>query len=264
MAGFHPDSKFVATVAPSPNSEERKSGLRADMIILHYTGLADPQRALTLLCDPNSKLSCHYMVYEDGGVTQMVPEALRAWHAGVSSWEGETDINSRSIGIEIVNPGHGLGYPDFSAIQIAAVIDLCRDIIARRNVRPQHVLAHSDVAPSRKSDPGEKFPWQQLHAADVGLWIKPAPLTRGPTLMLGDRGDPVARLQRALAEYGYGIERSGHFDAVTRDVLVAFQRHFRPAQVDGIADVSTRETLKRLLAARKRIEGSVPSPAGEG
>src|SRR5262249_38089995 len=111
MAGFHPDSMLVATVAPSPNSEERKSGLRADMIILHYTGLADPQRALTLLCDPNSKLSCHYMVYEDGDVIQMVPEAQRAWHAGVSSWEGETDINSRSIGIEIANPGHGLGYP---------------------------------------------------------------------------------------------------------------------------------------------------------
>jgi N-acetylmuramoyl-L-alanine amidase len=192
-------------------------------------------------------------VFEDGGITQLVPEAQRAWHAGVSSWEGETDINSRSIGIEIANPGHGLGYPDFPAIQITAVIDLCRDIVARRSMRPQHVLAHSDVAPSRKNDPGEKFPWQQLHEAGVGLWIKPAPLKRGPTLMLGDHGDAVAHLQQALAEYGYGIAHGGHFDAVTRDVVVAFQRHFRPAQVDGIADASTRETLKRLLAARKRI-----------
>jgi N-acetylmuramoyl-L-alanine amidase len=181
---------------------------------------------------------------------QLVPEARRAQHAGISSWEGETDINSRSVGIEIVNPGHDGGYPDFPDQQIAAVIALCRDILARRPMRADRVVAHSDVAPSRKQDPGEKFPWRQLHEAGVGHWVAPAPPGEPRGLSLGDSGAAVADLQGLLAKYGYGIPSVGEFDQAMHDVVVAFQRHFRPVRVDGIADRSTIDTLQRLLEAR--------------
>jgi N-acetylmuramoyl-L-alanine amidase len=181
---------------------------------------------------------------------QLVPETRRAQHAGISSWEGETDINSRSVGIEIVNPGHDGGYPDFPDRQIAAVIALCRDILARRPMRADRVVAHSDVAPSRKQDPGEKFPWQRLHEAGVGHWVAPVPLTEARGLSMGDSGAAVADLQGLLTQYGYGIPSVGQFDQSMHDVVVAFQRHFRPARVDGIADGSTIETVRRLLATR--------------
>jgi N-acetylmuramoyl-L-alanine amidase len=189
-------------------------------------------------------------VYEDGRIFQLVPEARRAQHAGISSWEGETDINSRSVGIEIVNPGHDGGYPDFPHRQIAAAIALCRDILKRRPMRADRVVAHSDVAPSRKQDPGEKFPWRQLHEAGVGHWVEPAQTGEARGLSLGDNGAAVAGLQELLGEYGYGIPSPGQFDRPMHDVVVGFQRHFRPARVDGIADASTLDTLRRLLAAR--------------
>ena len=151
-------------------------------------------------------MSSHYLVYEDGRVDQLVAEARRAWHAGVSSWKGATDINSRSIGIEIVNPGHEFGYRDFPDAQIDAVIALCRDIVARHGIPKARVLAHSDVAPARKQDPGEKFPWARLAAAGVGLWVEPAPITPGKTLGLDDRGAHVAELQRMLARFGYAAD----------------------------------------------------------
>jgi N-acetylmuramoyl-L-alanine amidase len=225
--------------------------MRPDMVVLHYTGMADGEAALRLLCTPESRLSSHYVVFEDGRIVQLVAEARRAWHAGVSSWQGETDINSRSIGIEIVNPGHGLGYPDFPEAEIAAVIALTRDILARHPIRADRVVAHSDVAPSRKQDPGEKFPWRRLHAAGIGHWVEPVAITDGAGLVLGDRGGEVMRLQQALGAYGYAIPTSGEFDLVTRDVVTAFQRHFRPARVDGRADRSTIETLECLLARRR-------------
>jgi N-acetylmuramoyl-L-alanine amidase len=220
------------------------------MIVLHYTGMTSADEALDRLCSVSAQVSSHYLVFEDGRVFQLVPEARRASHAGVSSWEGETDINSRSIGIEIANPGHDGGYPDFPDVQIDAVIALCRDILARRPMRADRVVAHSDVAPSRKNDPGEKFPWQRLHAAGIGLWVEPAPLGDDGGLAKGAHGPAVAALQSSLAAYGYGIAPSGRFDQAMHDVVVAFQRHFRPARVDGIADRSTIETLHRLLAAR--------------
>ncbi len=198
-----------------------------------------------------ARVSSHYFVFENGSIVQMVPEAKRAWHAGVSSWAGETDINSRSIGIEIVNPGHDFGYPDFPIRQIAAVIALCRGIIARRNIARDRVLAHSDVAPTRKQDPGEKFPWRLLAESGVGLWVEPVPITDWLSLVPGDTGETVTELQKALAEYGYGVPVSGDYDDTTKTVVTAFQRHFRPAQVDGMADTSTRETLRKLLDARK-------------
>jgi N-acetylmuramoyl-L-alanine amidase len=233
----------------SPNIEPRRGNARPDMIILHYTGMESAAAACSWLCDAGSNVSCHYLVAENGKITQMVGEEMRAWHAGVSVWEGDADINSRSIGIEIHNPGHALGYRDFSVMQTEAVIALCRDIVRRHDVEPRHVLAHSDVAPPRKIDPGEKFDWQRLHEAGIGHWVAPSPLRDGPALKAGDAGGVVAALQANLARYGYGIEVSGSYDAPTGAVVQAFQRHFRPARVDGIADPSTVETLDRLIAA---------------
>jgi N-acetylmuramoyl-L-alanine amidase len=252
MSAFPPDSFLVADVAPSPNNDARKDGRQPDMILLHYTGMPTGEAALTRLCAPDSKVSAHYVVFEDGRIVQCVPEALRAWHAGESSWAGETDINSCSIGIEIVNPGHEFGYPDYPLRQVAAVISLCRSILTRRGpFSSARILAHSDVAPARKQDPGEKFPWELLSDSGIGHWVRPAPLNvDGPTLKPGDSGEAVTRLQRVLRGYGYGIEETGSYDDATGAVVTAFQRHFRPARVDGIADASTLLTLRALLETR--------------
>lgn len=233
----------------SPNIEPRRGNARPDMIILHYTGMESASAACAWLCDAGSKVSCHYLVGEDGEITQTVGEEMRAWHAGIAVWEGDAGINSRSIGIELHNPGHVLGYRDFPHPQMEAVIALCRDILSRHDVEPRHVLAHSDVAPLRKIDPGERFDWQRLHAAGVGHWVAPSRLRDGPALQAGDAGDMVAALQVKLAHYGYGIEVTGNYDSPAKAVIQAFQRHFRPARVDGIADPSTVETLDRLIAA---------------
>jgi len=252
MSQFAPDSSVVERTEPSPNFDERTGLGRPDMIVLHYTGMPSTDDALVRLCDPKARVSAHYLVFENGSILQLVPEAKRAWHAGVSSWGGDTDVNSRSVGIEIANPGHEFGYPDFPKRQIAAVIMLCRGILMRHVVRPENVLAHSDVAPSRKQDPGEKFPWRQLAQSGIGLWVEPAPPADTKILTLGDAGETVTALQKALIDYGYGLEETGRYDAATREVVAAFQRHFRPARVDGIVDTSTQETLRKLLAARDR------------
>lgn len=249
MQTFIPDSSIASDVIPSPNFGERNNGRAADMILLHYTGMPDVEGAIAQLCTPGTDVSAHYIVLEDGRIVQSVPEAKRAWHAGVSSWAGEEDINSCSIGVEIINRGHDWGYPDFPSRQIAAVIALCRGIILRRKIAPHRVLAHSDVAPSRKKDPGEKFPWHLLANSGVGHWVQPAPIARGETLKLGSISNEVADLQAALAKYGYNIPTHGKFDGATMEVVAAFQRHFRPARVDGIADISTISTLHALLAS---------------
>ena len=256
MPAFEPDSFIVAEVRPSPNLDERKNG-PPDMILLHYTGMETGLAALERLTTAASKVSSHYVVFEDGRIVQCVPEDMRAWHAGVSSWAGETDINSRSIGIEIVNPGHEFGYYDYPLRQIAAVIALCKTILTRRGpISADRILGHSDVAPQRKQDPGEKFPWLLLSESGVGHWVRPAPLDlEGPTYRLGDKGEGVFRLQRNLKTYGYGITDSGSYDELTRDVITAFQRHFRQARVDGIADPSTQLTLRALVETR-------PAPLG--
>jgi len=248
-APFAPDSTLAVDIVPSPNHGERRGVARPDILLLHYTGMDDAQAALKRLCQPGTEVSAHYVIFEDGRIVQCVAEGRRAWHAGASSWEGATDINSHSVGIEIANPGHDFGYPDFPGIQIEAVIALSRDIVARHGIPPHRVLAHSDVAPARKQDPGEKFPWDRLAAAGIGLWIEPEAIASDATVPATDDAD-VRELQAELARYGYGIGASGHFDQQTRDVVTAFQRHFRPARVDGIADASTATSLARLLAAR--------------
>lgn len=248
MTGFLPDHSR-AEVRVSPNFGPRRDCIQPDIILLHYTGMQTGESAEAWLCDPVSEVSSHYLVHEDGRVVQMVREGDRAWHAGKGSWRGRSDINSRSIGIEVVNPGHTFGYPDFPDAQIEAVISLCRDVAERHGVRPEHVLAHSDVSPGRKIDPGEKFPWVALFAAGVGHLVDPAPIRGGRFLTAGDRGEPVEALQSMLALYGYGIEISGEFDQLTATVVEAFQRHFRTERIDGVADRSTIETLHRLLSS---------------
>jgi N-acetylmuramoyl-L-alanine amidase len=249
VSGFAPDSALVGEIRAAACHDERRDGRAPDILLLHYTGMASADAACDRLVSADSGVSCHYVVLEDGTILQMVPEARRAWHAGVSSWEGETDVNSRSIGIEIVNPGHEFGYRDFPGLQIAAVTALGRDICARRGIQPERVLAHSDVAPQRKQDPGELFPWARLAEAGVGHWTPPAPIETGPALAEGEEGGPVEHLQTLLGLYGYGIEIDGRFDAATAAVVRAFQRHFRPALVDGVADFSTCATLRNLLAS---------------
>ena len=193
MKTFTPDSSIASDVIPSANYGDRNKGRLPDMIVLHYTGMPDVEGAIAQLCTAGTDVSAHYIVLEDGRIVQCVPEAKRAWHAGVASWAGEEDINSCSIGIEIVNRGHDWGYPEFPLRQIAAVIALCRGIMLRRKVPSHRVLAHSDVAPARKKDPGEKFPWHSLANSGVGHWVQPAPIVRGETLKLGTISDDVAR-----------------------------------------------------------------------
>ncbi|TGE00081.1 N-acetylmuramoyl-L-alanine amidase [Methylobacterium nonmethylotrophicum] len=245
-----PDSPVATQVVPSPNHDART--LPVDALILHYTGMASAGEALLRLCNPLAKVSSHYLVFEEGRVVQLVPEARRAWHAGLSAWEGVRDTNSRSIGIEIAHPGHAADgtlapYPE---AQMTAVTALCRDILARWPIRADRVLAHSDVAPERKNDPGESFPWRDLHREGIGHWVPPAPIRDGRFFSEGDAGQPIEALQSLFALYGYDVPVSGTFDARTKAVVTAFQRHFRPARADGVADASTITTLRDLLAAK--------------
>jgi N-acetylmuramoyl-L-alanine amidase len=245
-----PDTALVGAVHPSPNFGPRRPGVRPSILLLHYTGVVTAARAIDWLSRPESKVSSHYVVDEGGAITQMVAEEMRAWHAGLAMWAGESDINSASIGIEIHNPGHDAGYPDFPEPQLGALEELCRDIIARWDIRPQGILAHSDVAPTRKKDPGEKFPWARLARSGIGHWVMPEPVRSADLGIAKDAAGPlVAEVQARLAAYGYGIEATGVCDSKTEFVVTAFQRHFRPERVDGRIDQSTITTLERLIAA---------------
>lgn len=254
---FRPDSARVDAILPARNHGPRVGeGFRAvgrpDMLLLHYTGMDCEDAALHLLSRGSSVVSCHYFVHGSGRVVQLLPEAVRANHAGESRWHGERDNNSRSVGIEIANPGHllvdrGGALPHFPEAQMRAVTELCGDIATRLALSPTRVVAHSDIAPHRKLDPGEHFRWDELHAAGIGHWVAPARPDDGPALRIGEEGEAVRRLQRDLWRYGYGLERNGVFSERTRAVVAAFQRHFRPARVDGAADAGTLDTLDRLL-----------------
>jgi N-acetylmuramoyl-L-alanine amidase len=241
-----------AKVRPSPNFGERKDCKGINAIILHYTGMKTGQAAEDWLCAEESQVSSHYLAHEDGRIVQMVCEADRAWHAGKSYWRGERDLNSVSVGIEIVNCGHQLGYDEFPDAQIKSVIKLCRGIIRRHKIAPERVLAHSDIAPGRKVDPGEKFPWKRLAGEGIGNYAEPAPIQGGRFLSPGDEGQPVEALQAMLGLYGYESSVTGVFDPATLRDVKAFQLHFRPEKIDGIADFSTVDTLRKLLKNRQK------------
>lgn len=259
MQPFAPDSYLVNACAPSPNCGERAQGLQADMILLHYTGMRPEARddwtrdpggeALAWLCNPQAEVSSHYLIHLDGRIVQLVREDARAWHAGRGAWKGCTDINSCSIGIEIVNTGHDAGLPAYLQVQIDAVIALCRDISRRRAIHPERLLGHSDIAPARKADPGEHFPWAALHRAGLGHFVQAEPLREGALLQRGDQGVDVAQLREALLSYGYEAGAGNVYDEQMFFCVRAFQRHFRPLRVDGAADVSTVDTLHKLIAA---------------
>lgn len=248
-ADFQADSHLVSERHPSPNVNERRGGLTPEILVLHYTGLETVERSIKVLADPICQVSCHYVIDDRGTVTQMVPEALRAWHAGVSHWKGQTDLNSWSIGIEIQNPGHELGYPDFPPEQMASVIALSQDIITRNKIPAAHVLAHSDIAPLRKIDPGEKFDWSLLARNGVGHWLAPMSVDAMETNSGNEEPASLAGFQSLMKQYGYGCPQSGELDAETEKYIMAFQRHFRPERIDGKLDQSTFQTLKNLLAA---------------
>jgi N-acetylmuramoyl-L-alanine amidase len=232
--------------APSPNFDARRAP--PDMIVVHYTGMTSGEDALARMCDPAAKVSAHYMIETDGRIFELVPEARRAWHAGVSFWKGERDVNSISIGIELVNPGHDLGYADFPEDQIDALTGLMDAIRGRWEIPDGRILGHSDVAPERKIDPGEKFPWKRLAQDGHGLWLEPQ-AAPGVPLGVGDEGTGVFALQAGLTRLGYDSAPSGQYDAHTETIVRAFQRHWRPEGVDGIADGETRARLVHLLRA---------------
>jgi N-acetylmuramoyl-L-alanine amidase len=248
---------------PSPNFDARSRPI--DLIVLHYTGMQDAEIALARLTDPEpiagnypgpwqgpnvmkdavlAKVSVHYVVDEDGKTYSLVPEEHRAWHAGRGSWEGEGDVNARSIGIEVVNGGHDFGLPDFTDKQIEAVITLIKDIFTRwPALNASRVVGHSDIAPERKADPGEKFPWKRLADAEVGIWPEQV-VAQEPS------DDIISRAQVQLAAFGYDVTQSGIVDNSTKAAIVAFQRRFRPSNLDGALD---EETLN-LIAAVLRLK----------
>jgi N-acetylmuramoyl-L-alanine amidase len=246
---------------PSPNFDARTRPI--DLIVLHYTGMQDAEIALARLTDPApiagnypgpwqsidvdaraplSRVSAHYVVGEAGQIYAVVPEEHCAWHAGASSWEGEGEVNARSIGIEIANGGHDFGLPDFPDAQIGGVITLLKDIFERwPDLNAKRVVGHSDIAPERKADPGEKFPWRRLAEAGVSIWPEHV------AAQLSD-DDPVSEVQQLLAHIGYGVRQTGFMDETTKASLIAFQRRFRPSDTSGVVDEETR----RLLLAISR------------
>jgi N-acetylmuramoyl-L-alanine amidase len=219
--------------APSPNFDDRPPNTPVDILILHYTGMQTGAAAVARLIDPEARVSAHYTVDEDGTVFAHVAEERRAWHAGVSWWAGARDVNARSIGIEIVNPGHEFGYRSFPDAQIESVIELAREVVQRRKIPATRVLGHSDVAPARKMDPGELFPWGELALAGVGLW----PQTRRHRLDVP--------FEAGLRAFGYGLRPDMNVQPET--VIEAFQRHFRPARIDGRTDPECEAILAALL-----------------
>jgi len=250
---------------PSPNFDSR-DGCSISMLVLHYTGMRTPQEAINRLIDPASKVSAHYIVDEDGTVLNLVKEEHRAWHAGVSGWRGETRVNHHSIGIEIVNPGHEFGYRPFPDMQMESVISLCKEILGRHAIEPRNVIGHSDVAPTRKEDPGELFDWEELAKNGVGLMPQPhlpfyppympsAGFTYGYSRTLVDdffleqgmKSDAVLLMRNQLSNYGYMIDANDDFDEMAMLSVVAFQRHFRRHKVNGVWDMECHLAIEELL-----------------
>lgn len=239
-------SNLAAEFIQAANREPRRGFTDPSIVLLHYTGMKSAAAAVDWLVREDSRVSCHYLVDEEGRITQMVEEHERAWHAGQSFWRGIADINSASIGIEIHNPGHEFGSPPFPDPQMRAVEELCLDIMRRHRIRGECVLGHSDVAPARKADPGERFDWSRLARRGIGIHVEAAQIEEGASLGLGDRGTEVEQLKSALHRIGFGVDPGAGFDLLTEQTVTAFQRHWRPQKVDGRADRSTLLTLGRV------------------
>jgi N-acetylmuramoyl-L-alanine amidase len=236
--------------APSPNFDNRTRP--PDMVVVHYTGMVSGSAALERLRDPDVKVSAHYLIESDGQVCRLVDEARRAWHAGVSFWRGDRDVNGRSIGIELVNPGHEHGYRAFPDVQIEALLRLLDAIRRRWTIEDGDIVGHSDVAPARKIDPGELFPWRRLAEAGHGLWAEPTPAPGAP-IGVGEEGAAVFALQAGLGRLGYDSAPSQTYDEDTAVIVSAFQRHWRPERIDGRADGETRARLMALLRQRAQV-----------
>ena len=244
------DSTECDEILLSPNFGERNPNASIKYIVLHYTGMPDSEVALNRLRDKQSNVSCHYFISETGRIFQLVSEHHRAWHAGQSFWRGLTDLNSHSVGIEIANPGHEFGYLPFPDTQITAVIKLCKDICVRRKIRTSGILAHSDIAPERKLDPGELFPWQKLYDAGVGLWVEPEKIGSQSDENVDNFDCENDELADLLQQYGFNCTPSIVTGDQLKKYIVAFQRRYRPERVDGIADLSTVNTLRKFLSLR--------------
>lgn len=229
-------------VSPNCNARKPERGIDPviDTLVIHYTGMMPTTRALDWLCDPVSQVSAHYLIDEDGTTWRMVAEEARAWHAGVGAWRGWHDINSRSIGIELSNPGHDYGYRPFPEAQIAALTDLAQGILDRHPIPARNVVAHSDIAPARKIDPGELFPWSEIAAEGIGFWTDTI-------------AAPVAERDTASYLQAIGYDLTKNDPAI---VLSAFQRRFRAANYDGIADAETRG---RIAAIHALVAETLPS-----
>ncbi|HSM53725.1 MAG TPA: N-acetylmuramoyl-L-alanine amidase [Erythrobacter sp.] len=229
------DDELVHRERLSPNFNDR--ALPISMVVLHYTEMKPVETALDRLCDPEAQVSAHYLISEEGEVTRLVPEEKRAWHAGASFWRGHKDVNSASIGIELDHPGHALGYRPFAEEQIDALIPLLHRIQRQYDIPRANVVGHSDVAPARKTDPGELVPWDRL--AEYGLCLP------RPRIELGDPFDNDGAFYLALERFGYDIT-DGH------KAVEAFQRRWRPERIDGEIDGQLRAILFQLLLDRDR------------
>jgi N-acetylmuramoyl-L-alanine amidase len=225
---------------PSPNYDERHNIL--DMLILHYTDMLSGQESLDRMCDPEAKVSAHYMIDEDGTVYTLVPEDKRAWHAGLSHWKGRTNVNAHSIGIELQNPGHGHGYRPFPKAQMEALIQLIEEIRTRWTIPDHFVLGHSDVAPDRKIDPGHLFDWALLASHKIGIWPTKAGINVYTPFI------NVAQAQQCLETIGYRCPVTGHTDAYTVQVIEAFQRHFCPEELEKGLTPYTTQAMQAVAA----------------
>jgi N-acetylmuramoyl-L-alanine amidase len=237
-------NQLQAIERSSPNHGPRPESVRIEMLVLHYTGMTTAAAALERLCDSDARVSAHYVVEENGVIWRLVPENRRAFHAGISCWEGERDLNAVSLGIEIVNPGHEWGYRPFPEIQMASVEALCGDLVVRHSIPPHRVVGHSDIAPERKSDPGELFDWARLARAGIGIWPPANPPSRGVVV------DPLRSLDD-LASIGYCASTKSQTPAVA-----AFQRRFRQECCDGRLDAETAVRLSEVRDAFARSRGT--------
>jgi N-acetylmuramoyl-L-alanine amidase len=232
----------------SPNFDDRPVGVDIDTIVYHYTGMRSAEEALERLCNQEAKVSAHYVVLEDGEIIQLVDESKRAWHAGVSSWRGRQHVNNFSIGIEIVNPGHEFGYEEFPITQIESVVRLSHEIFERNPIENLNVVGHSDIAPSRKNDPGELFPWRVLAEEGIGIWPDiPPEFDDTENEIDVEFENDINLLQTKLIAFGYGLEETGVMDVTTKFVIKAFQRRFTPYSINGRWTAKENYILERLL-----------------